>query len=100
MHVPLQTPPEHAWATWFEEQTLPQAPQLLTSLETGNSQPSVSLLLLQSAQPVAQAPLQLLIAHVAVTWFMEQVAMQAPQLATSLPVLTSQPLAGSPSQSA
>ena len=91
---------EHEAVPLFAEQTLLQAPQLLTLLVRLVSQP-LAALLSQSAKPA----LQLAILHVAfehedVPLLEEQTLLQAPQLATLLVRLVSQPLAGLLSQSA
>ena len=62
------------------------------------SQPSVCLLLSQSAKPVLHAPLQMPPVHCAVTLLLEQTVPHAPQLPALLVMSTSQPLAGLPSQ--
>src|SRR5262249_1974374 len=56
------------------------------------SHPSPSLLLLQSANPTLQLPLQTLLAHCGLAiWLLEQIAPHALQLFLSLVVLISQP---------
>ena len=52
----LQEPPEQARETWNAEHIVPQPPQLFTSVPVLVSHPSVRLLLLQSAKPLAQMP--------------------------------------------
>src|SRR5207302_1358962 len=78
---------------WLVEQTTLQPPQLLTSVEaTAVSQPSDCLLPLQSANPAAQVPLQVLLAHVTVAmWLDEQATPQPPQLVVLDAVLVSHP---------
>src|SRR5437867_1634570 len=65
------------------------------------SHPSLRRSPLQSAKPMAQVALQIPPAQLAATtfWF-EQAALQPPQLAASIAIAASQPLAASPSQSA
>ncbi len=73
-------------------QTCPQVPQLLLLLLRLISQPSVCLLPLQSAKPVAQAPLQLPPPHVGVGMlFDEHTIPHPPQLLGLLATLTSHP---------
>lgn len=56
------------------------------------SQPSVCLLLLQSAKPDAQVPLQTLAAHVGVGMFwLLHALLHSPQCSGSVDVLVSQP---------
>src|SRR5437762_3128532 len=74
------------------EHTLAQPPQLLASLMVLISQPSASLLLLQSAKPVLQAPLHTPAAQVGVEMLLlEHTLAQPPQLLASLLMLTAQP---------
>ncbi len=73
-------------------QTLPQAPQLLTSLLTLVSQPLVCLLLSQSAKPALQTPLQTPLAQLGVILLDEQTMPHPPQLLTSLLTLVQVPL--------
>ncbi len=80
-HVPLHEPAVHVAVMWFEEQTTPQAPQLLTEY-TEVSHPSDFLSALQSAQPAVHVPLHEPAVHVAVMLFEEQTTPQAPQLLT------------------
>ena len=50
VQAPLHAPPPHVReAMLFDEHAVPQAPQLFGSVAIAISQPSVSLLLLQSA---------------------------------------------------
>ena len=71
---------------------MPQEPQLLASLVVLISQPSVFLLLLQSAKPELHAPLQTLAAHEGEAMFVpEQTDPQLPQLLALFVVLISQP---------
>src|SRR5436190_906442 len=78
--APVQAPAAHTGlAMWLAEQVVPQVPQLAVSVAICTSQPSVSLLELQSAQPEAQAPLQAPDVHAAATWLVEQAFGQAPQ---------------------
>src|SRR5438876_463833 len=73
-------------------QTVPQTPQFPLSLVRSLSQPSLSLLPLQSPKPVAQAPVQTPPAQArVVTWLLEQLLGQAPQWLGSVRVLVSQP---------
>ena len=98
VHAPLQTPPPHCAATLLLEQVAPQPPQLFASPFTLTSQPSTCLLPLQSAKPAVHAPLQTPAVHCCATLLPEQTVPQPPQLFAELVVLTSQPLAGLPSQ--
>ena len=93
VHAPLQTPPVHCAVTLLVEQTEPQPPQLLVELVVLISQPSASLLLLQSAKPAVHAPLQTPPVHCAVTLLVEQTVPQPPQLLVELAMLSSQPSA-------
>jgi len=101
-HAPLHRPPLQLGLTmWLFEQTAPQAPQLATLVVTLTSQPSSCLLPLQSAnpathEPVHEPPVQPGLA----TWFAEQTTPQAPQFATLVATLISQPLELERSQSA
>src|SRR5579883_1685379 len=73
-------------------QTFAQAPQLFLSVLRFTSQPLVSLLLSQSANPVLQAPLHTPIEHVGVMMLLfEQSPWQVPQCAGSVLRFTSQP---------
>jgi hypothetical protein len=91
-HAPLQAPSVQVGVVmWLFEQTRPQPPQFATLLEVGVSQPSVCLFMLQSAQPVAQAPLHtpgsepvLGGPHEGVTFCDEHMTPQPPQLLGSL----------------
>src|SRR5262249_17049416 len=77
----------------------PQPPQLLTSVATGVSPPSFCLLLLQSAKPGLQVPVQTPFVHArTATWDDEQTIPQPPQSLTSVVTAVSQPLAVLPSQ--
>jgi len=92
----LHVPPEQ---TWPAAQALPHTPQLALSVRVLTSQPSEGLAL-QSAKPVAQAAIaQPPAVQVAVALGRAHILPQAPQLATLVWVLVSQPLAGLPSQS-
>src|SRR6478672_3071151 len=80
-------------AGWAAGQTLPQAPQLLGSVLRFVSQPSISLAPLQSAKPLAQAPLQTPLAQVRVGMLLPlQAVPQAPQLFGSVWVSKQAPL--------
>src|SRR5579871_2991620 len=69
----------------------PQAEQLLV-VPSATSQPSVSLLLLQSAKPGLQVPLQRPAAHVGLAMLLfEHFLPHPPQLLASVSELTSQP---------
>lgn len=69
-----------------------QPPQFAASDVVLISQPSISLLLSQSAKPVAQAPLHEPAPQVtAAMLFPEHMMPQPPQFAGSTPVWTSQP---------
>jgi len=100
----LQTPCAQVAVPLLELQTLPQLLQFLGSLRVSTSQPS-SLAPgsgpLQSAKPglqvYTQSPPTQLRAELLVVW---QAALQAPQCVGLVFRLTSQPVAGSPSQSA
>ena len=77
---------------------MPQPPQLSGLLTVSTSQPSVSLLLLQSENPAAQAPLHTPAAQLGVgRWLDEQASLQAPQCTGSVWRLTSQPSSAFPS---
>jgi hypothetical protein len=86
VHVPLQVPdPQVRVAMLLDEQTLPHPPQWLASLVTVVSQPSVCLLLLQSAEPPLHVPLHAPDPHVRVAmWLFEQTIPQALQLSGSV----------------
>ncbi len=74
------------------EHTVLQPPQVLGLVRIAASQPSASLLLLQSAKPTLQAPLQTELAHVVNAMLLfEQMLLQPPQLAALLDVAVSQP---------
>src|SRR5579883_1685929 len=91
--VPMQLPPLHVGATtWFDEHTIPQAPQSLRFDELLVSQPSVCLLLLQSAKPELQAPVQTPLVQTGVAMLLfEQTSPHPPQSLTFDEVLVSQP---------
>lgn len=73
--------------------TLPHMPQLFGSVRMLTSQPSICLLLLQSAKPAAQVPLQKPAVQVTVSmWLGEQTVPHAPQFVTLVEVLTHAPL--------
>src|SRR5436190_1007034 len=74
-----------------DEHTLPQAPQLFASEERFASQPSVSLLPLQSPKPVLQAPLQRPPLQAAAMCCGEQASPHPAQLSGSVAVEVSQP---------
>ena len=105
-HAIWQAPPVHEGVPLALEHTMPQPPQLAMSVPLAVSQPSLSLLLLQSEKPAMQAPLQTPAAQVGMgTLFMEQacgaaMVLQPPQLAGSTVVLISQPSAALALQSA
>jgi hypothetical protein len=92
-HVPLQTPLPHVRvAMLFVEHTVLHDPQLFGSLDGVTSQPSVSLLLLQSAVPVMHVPLHVPAPHVRVAMLLlEQDCEQPPQLFGSDVIPVSQP---------
>src|SRR5690349_4878380 len=74
------------------EQTVLQPPQLRVSVATTVSQPSRSLLLLQSAVPALQRPVQLPAVQIGAAMLLpEQKAPQAPQFVGSLATRVSQP---------
>lgn len=66
-------------------------PQLLWSLVTLISQPSLCLLPLQSAKPAVQVPLHTLPEQAAVMWLAEQTMPQPPQLLVLVATFVSQP---------
>ena len=74
------------------EQTLPQLPQLATSLVRFFSQPSARLLALQSAKPALHTPCsQEPATQVRMMFVLAQTAPQPPQLLVSVLTLISQP---------
>jgi hypothetical protein len=90
----------HDAAALAKAQPVPHAPQFFGSLVRLISQPSVGLLS-QSAKPAVHAAIaHFEVLHAGVAFAGAHAVLQAPQLATSLVVLTSHPLAGFPSQSA
>src|SRR5579883_1008055 len=70
---------------------VPQAPQLFASLVILISQPSVCLLLLQSAKPLLQSPLQTPPPHEGVMLLLEHTVPHAPQSLTVVIRLVSHP---------
>jgi hypothetical protein len=94
LQVKLQVPAAHVGAALVgDEQTVLQFPQWLGSVWVLVSQPSICLLLLQSAKPAAQVPVQLPLLHRGVViWLEEQTIPHPPQLFTLLLMLVSQPL--------
>jgi hypothetical protein len=102
VHTPLQTPaPQVRVAMLFAEQTAPHAPQLFGSVLRLTSQPSVSLLSLQSANPALHPPLHLKLLQLGVEmWFAEQVLPHPPQFDASVATLVSHPSFALPLQSA
>src|SRR5438105_1143180 len=86
LQVPLsQEPLLQARLMLFEEQTAPQPPQLLASTAVCVSQPSLSLLLLQSDQPPVQVPLHRPLPQVRVCMLaFEQTLAHPPQLLASM----------------
>jgi hypothetical protein len=91
-HAPTHAPPPQSGVTWFDEHSTLQPPQCAALVRVDTSQPSLALLPLQSAKPVAHTPLQLPDAHDgAGMWLLEQAAPHWPQLATSLVIWVSQP---------
>lgn len=96
LHVePTQVPTPPLWLHAF-----PHAPQLLASLVRLISQPFAAFPS-QSANPALHAAIaHFEAAHVSVALFVLQGRPQPPQLLALVVVLTSQPLAGLPSQSA
>jgi hypothetical protein len=93
VHVPLQLPLPHVRvAMLLFEHTVPQPPQLFASVTVLISQPSVRLLLLQSAKPALQLPLQSPAAQVRVDMLLfEHALAQVPQLSALVVRLISQP---------
>jgi len=81
LQIPLQIPLEQVGvAILLLEQPIEQPPQVPGLLAMFDSQPSVSLLLLQSANPAAHVPVQTPPVHVGVGMlFPEQTLGQAPQ---------------------
>src|SRR5207245_2952164 len=92
LQAPLQTPAAHVGlATLLVEHAWPQPPQLILSAARAVSQPSVSLLPLQSAKPAAQAPVQAPpVQATEAMWLFEQANPRPPQLAVVV-VAISQP---------
>ena len=85
---------------WLLEHTVPQPPQFAASVPVAVSQPSVSLLALQSENPVLQAPVQVLPAQARVEmWFGEQLFAQLPHAVGVVVVFVSQPSAATKLQS-
>ena len=101
LHIGTQTPAVQAVEVAFTmEHALPQAPQLAASLPVFTSHPSLRMLRLQSAKPLAQAPVQEpLVQATAGTLLAEHAEPQKPQLEGSVASVDSQPLATLPSQS-
>jgi hypothetical protein len=88
-----QLPLAQMWPLLLAAQLVPHAPQFDASVLVLISQPSICLLLLQSAKPVVHAPpWQLPARHERVMFCVEHVVPHAPQLSTSVLVLISQPL--------
>ena len=86
----MQTPKLHVGVG--PGQPFPQLPQLFGALRRFTSHPSACLLPLQSANPEAQAPLQVLLTHVgAGMLLLEQASPHAAQLPGELERFTSQP---------
>ena len=84
---------------WPAPQPLPHEAQL-AAVPSGVSQPSSSLFALQSPHPASQVPPHTLAAQAApTTWLVEQALAQAPQCATLVERLVSQPVETAPSQS-
>ena len=79
---------------------VPHAPQLRRSDEVSASQPSAALWLQSAKGAVHVATAHAPAVQAAVPWAVLQAVPQPPQLATSVAVLASQPLAGLWSQSA
>jgi len=98
----LHTPTVHFAEPPVVSQTWPQPPQLLTFLLVSVSQPLAGPLtaLSQSEKPPMHVMRHCELAHDGVPLMAEHTEPQAPQLAASVVVFTSQPLLGSPSQSA
>src|SRR5579883_1604366 len=97
MQAPLHMPLAQVTVCMlFDEQTMPQPPQFIGSVATLVEQESVPL---QSAVPVGQEMPQTPPLQAAVPLGTLHTWLQAPQLLASLLPLTSQPLAGFPSQS-
>jgi hypothetical protein len=77
---------------WLLLHTLPQTPQLVGSLRVSTSQPSLSLLPLQSTNPESHAPLHTPPAQVGVVmWLLLQPTPQPPQWAASVAMFCSHP---------
>jgi hypothetical protein len=91
LHCPLHAPLPHALAMFWAEQTVPHAPQLLTSPAMLISQPSLCLLPLQSAKPVLHVPLQTPPLQLVAMLLFEHAVEQPPQLLISVFVLISHP---------
>ena len=100
--VPLQAPlPQVTVSMLLVEQLMPHPPQEVAVVLMFTSQPSVSLLPLQSAKPVVQVPLQTPLPQVVVAMLaVEHTRPQPPQSAAVTLRLASQPLFLLPSQSA
>src|SRR6187431_125263 len=83
---------------WFPVHVSPQKRQSL-SVPSGVPQPAAGAP--QLPQPLIHVGVHAPLAHTGAptTWAVPQVTLQAPQLATSLATLRSQPLLGTPSQS-
>jgi hypothetical protein len=96
--VPMHVPMVQAEAAQFVPvllgrvgQTVPQPPQLFGLLVMLISQPSVRLLALQSAKPVAQVPVQFPPEQAAVMLLVEQAMPQPPHAVAVALVSVSQP---------
>src|SRR5438093_566044 len=90
-HTPAWQPPIR--------HTLPHTPQLLLSVLVFTSHPSVSLFMLQSANPALQAPLHTDAAQVGLAMLLpEQTLPHPPQFALSALVGVSHPFIAMPSQ--
>src|SRR5207237_9772685 len=80
---------------WPGEDLCPHEPQLEGLVAREVSQPSAWMLPLQSAHPAAHVPRHTpprgVAAQDGVTWFVEHLIPQPPQLFTSLPLYVSQP---------
>jgi hypothetical protein len=96
LHEVMQVPLLH---TCPKAQARPHAPQFAVSLATGRSQP-LAALPSQFAKPVVQTRVQALDWQTPVAFGRVQLTPQLPQFAALAATLTSQPLSGTPSQSA
>lgn len=94
-------PSTHRDIAFGTVQEMPQEPQFRVSFVTLTSHPFDRRLPSQSANPVSQLPMQTPPPQAGVgTWVLGHEPPQVPQCLGSVAVFTSQPLVGSPSQSA